>query len=489
MIDLILLNVPAVSLSYPLAGTAILKAAVEKNGYTSKIIDLNYNLMHDINQDYSVALESYFTLGHSLDEAFNLSYQQFLEESVNSILLLNPRFIGISVFTFECQKFTVDICNKLHDKNYSGKIVIGGAGLSTTGIATKVNDFGNKMVNIGLVDYYIRGEADIAIVELLSGNTTFAGINNDNFKQIDDLNVNYVPDYVDILGNQYAWPYGKPVIPITGSRGCVRECTFCDIHKFWHKFRFRTGDNIAAEMIKQYQKYGIRDFYFTDSLINGSMRAFRNLCESLINYYAENNLPNKYFSWGGQFIIRSSLQMSAEDYKLASKAGLNGVAIGIESGSDSVREHMKKKFSNVDIDFAIENLSKNNINCYFLIIVGYPTETEQDFQDTINMFERYQPYSVDGTIFGVNLGGTLSIDEGTEIYEKQVELGMSELDNNLFGLNWVSKYNETLTIEERIRRRIVLQEKLMDMNYQVWNGDHQLKRLIKSYERIANRTY
>ena len=35
------------------------------------------------------------------------------------------------------------------------------------------------------------------------------------------------------------------------------------------------------------------------------------------------------------------------------------------------------------------------------------------------MFTKYQGYAIDGTIFGVNLGGTLSIDEGSPLHKDQ----------------------------------------------------------------------
>ena len=38
----------------------------------------------------------------------------------------------------------------------------------------------------------------------------------------------------------------------------MRHCTFCDIHEFWTKFRFRSGKNIAEEMIENYEKHNIK---------------------------------------------------------------------------------------------------------------------------------------------------------------------------------------------------------------------------------------
>ena len=44
------------------------------------------------------------------------------------------------------------------------------------------------------------------------------------------------------------------------------------------------------------------------------------------------------------------------------QAGAHTISIGMESGSERVRNHMKKKFSDDDIDYTVTNLAKNNMN-------------------------------------------------------------------------------------------------------------------------------
>jgi radical SAM superfamily enzyme YgiQ (UPF0313 family) len=54
---------------------------------------------------------------------------------------------------------------------------------------------------------------------------------------------------------------------------------------------------------------------------------------------------------------------------------------------------MKKKFSNNDIDYYVKNIAERGIPLKLLLIVGYPTETEKDFQETLNLFYRYKNYA------------------------------------------------------------------------------------------------
>ena len=491
MIDLLLINVPRISLVYPPAGTSLLKGVVEQQGFTCTVKDANFELLDSISDpDDFETITNYFTIPNAeMTTHCQKIIDDWYTKLVNYILKLNPKHIGISVFTFECQVATRELC-KLLRQVYKGKIIIGGAGLSTTGIATQVNDFGNTLLESNLVDYYVRGEGEYALVDILKENKG-AGINNDSYVQIEDLNSLAYPNYDDVIKYKYHYAIDNIQLPITTSRGCVRRCSFCDIHAFWKKYTYRSGENIALEMITHYEKYGVRDFFFTDSLINGNLKSFRQLCNWLVDYYKKNNLPDKFFSWGGQWIVRTEKHLSPEDYKTAAKSGMNGLAMGIESLSEQIRVDMNKGFKNIDLDYTLEQFRLNDMNCYFLMIVGYPTEKEEHHLETMQNFVKYQGYAIDGTIFGVNLGGTLSIDEGSPLHQNSIHFGLQPTSDNeeLFGLDWTNKENPTLTLLERINRRIDLQELLMDLGYTVWNGDHQLKRLKASYERIKQNTY
>ena len=491
MTDLLLINVPRISLVYPPAGTSLLKGIAEQQGFTCKVKDANYELLDSIKDtDDFETITNYFTIPNAeITTHCQKIITNWYTDLVNYIVKLNPRHVGISLFTFECQVATRELCILLR-KVYKGKIIIGGAGLSTTGIATQVNDFGNMLLDKKLVDYYVRGEGEYALIDILKENTG-NGINNDNYVQIEDLNSLAYPNYDDVIKYKYHYTIDNIQLPITTSRGCIRRCTFCDIHAFWKKYTYRSGENVAKEMIFHYEKYGVRDFFFTDSLINGNLKSFRQLTQALVEYYHANKLPDKFFSWGGQWIVRTEKQLTPTDYINASKSGMSGVAMGVESLSEQVRKDMKKGFTNQDLDYTLEQFRLHGMSCYFLMIVGYPTEHDIHHLETMEMFTKYQGYAIDGTIFGVNLGGTLSIDEGSPLHKDSINHGLAPTSENeeLFGLDWTSKDNPTLTLLKRINRRLDLQELLMDLGYKIYNGDHQLTRLKAGYERIKQDTY
>ena len=95
------------------------------------------------------------------------------------------------------------------------------------------------------------------------------------------------------------------------------------------------------------------------------------------------------------------------------------------------------------------------------MVVGYPTETDSDFEDTLNMFVKYNKLAPH-IIIDVNIGSTLGILPGTPLYNHANELHI-ELDK--YENNWVALDNLDLTLEKRLDRRKKLKKHLLDHGY------------------------
>jgi radical SAM superfamily enzyme YgiQ (UPF0313 family) len=175
----------------------------------------------------------------------------------------------------------------------------------------------------------------------------------------------------------------EPYMAVTASKGCVRKCTFCDVASFWPNFIYRDPVRVADEIIHNYQKTGIKSFHFTDNLINGSISNYRAMNQRLVEI-----IP-RTITYQGYAIFRGRHQMPDDDFKLAAEAGCRSWVVGVESGSEKIRYDMKKKFSNDDLDWSINSLYNHNISQSWLLIVGYPSETELDFEETKKLLHRY----------------------------------------------------------------------------------------------------
>lgn len=474
MIDIAIISVPGVARNLPQAAPALLKASVNQAGFTCTTVDLNLKFYQQVTEtNEHDSLQSYFSTG------INTQMQPLAVELIKvwaqDIIKLNPKFVGISVFTYQNRVATQLLCEELR-KISNVKIVLGGQGLSDGGIEGK-SKFARELQEKNIIDYWIRSEGEVSLIELLKGNIDYPGINSDTFKQIDDLDAIPFPDYSDYDLDLYE----IKALPVTGSRGCVRSCSFCDIHEHW-KYRFRTGAKMAEEILYLSQKHDVQYFTFSDSLINGSLKEFKNFTRILADY---NETADKKISWSSQFIVRSPGQVNEQYWQDIAKSGGKHLSIGVETGSDQVRLHMNKKFTNADLDYTMQMLDKYNITCQFLILIGYPTETDQDFQDTLDMFTKYQSMA-QRIITNVAIGGTLGILPGTPLHYQAKEFNI-ELDK--YENNWIAWDNPELTLEKRLQRREILKDHVEKLNYRLSRdgSEHMIKLLEERKEMFDSR--
>ena len=149
-------------------------------------------------------LENYFTVNTTLDTDTQILVNQYYELVIKELVELNPKWIGFSVFTFQCQRACTEILQRLRSR-YKGRIMIGGAGISTRGIASSNADYANKLMEEGLIDAYIKGDGDIALIELMKNNFDYAGINGNPYAGVPDLNVIPKPDWSDVIDLPYRY--------------------------------------------------------------------------------------------------------------------------------------------------------------------------------------------------------------------------------------------------------------------------------------------
>lgn len=455
MIDCIIATLPRLHTRSPITGPAILKSVLQQNNFSCHLVDWNIDLWEKVgpeNSGWWIDTNTTFRQREQFDKSYPLM-EPHVKEWVQYIIKENPTWFGMSLFSQRSLYICEKICIELKNHNTEIKIILGGP---------YTNYCGDRFLERGKCDAFIKGEGEEAMLALLKGEK-HPGING-WAPQINDLDSVPIPDYSDYNFSIYSKNYKDPsirddlgadVLYITGSRGCVRRCTFCDIGYQWPKFRYRSPKSIANEMSTQYELYNIRNFYFTDSLINGNVKQFSNLLKELITYYKTNNI--KPFHCHTQYICRPKTQLPPELYKDIAKAGFLDLAIGVESVSNNVRRDMKKYFTNEDLYYTLEQCDKNNIKISMLMMVGYPTETEDDFLETYNFFTEIKPLSDKGLV-KVILGPPCDLVDGAPLNDDRHLWNIEWDDNN----HW---YTENNNMEIRIDRYIRLHNHLQNLDY------------------------
>jgi len=316
----------------------------------------------------------------------------------------------------------------------------------------------------GWIDYFIYGDGEFSIVELLKGNTGASGINSPFPHQVEDLNTILMPNYDDINWKHYEFDYQMAPIYVTGSRGCVKRCTFCDVPLLWPKYKWRSAEHLFREVELMYKKHGRRMFRFTDSLINGSMSQFRTFLK-MIRKFNRGKYDIEQIRWWSQWIVRARGQMLEEDFELMKQSNVNELDIGLESFSESVRWHMGKKFTDDDLWWNLEMMHKYNIHYTLLMITGYPTETLEDHHHTLASIKRMSelgyltPRGNSTSTAYLSFGNTMLIQPDYKIY-KMLKDDPDYID--CVGDNdWSYRDN---TLDERLRRHREIHELVQELS-------------------------
>lgn len=459
----LIINPPFLEPHRPPISCAILAEILRLEGHDILVKDINIGIFHRMSADLFHNFQVRYTTAPDAEVTAELEKMITLE--MEQIDLSSYDWILLSCFSFWNVGAIRLICKMIRPKT-KARIVVGGPGI-------EYEKFGATLHKEGLCDYFIYGEAEIALPELLHGNEDYPGINGRPPEQIIDIESLPLPNYGYFNLPKYDWLLDAPDVFIYGSRGCVRKCTFCDVEAYWPKYRWRSGQSLANEMIANYEKYGIKNFFFADSLVNGNLKEFKVMCELLANY------KEGLFRWGSYAIVRPKAAHPASLFDVIKASGGRFWSIGVETGVDRIRFEMDKKFTNEDIDWHLEQSQRIGLQNNFLNIPTWPSETLEEHLEYVNMFKRWQPYAVDGTIYGIRMSNTLGIINTSRLAKEQgnafefEKFNMEQLNEGFqwtMSQSWYNEKNPTLTHREKFRRTLALYEAAIEYNWPLSNS-------------------
>ena len=476
----ILVSIPLAESLYLSAGLAAIVPVFKVNGFDVAISDLNleiHNRLLDLDLEN---MHAWCELIAPLADTVKTKIVTILQEKISEWGLQEPKCIAVSVFTFQSITFAQLLLPMIRQVFPTCQIIVGGAGVSSSMKSlTDYTTFGQQILNKDWADHVIFGEGEQSLDALLK-NLPHPGIDKNDPVQIDDLDHLMLPDYSNFNFSEYQ---GNRLL-ITGSRGCVRKCTFCDIETIWPAFRYRSPESQVVEIIAHAKEYNIKRFEFTDSLINGSVSGWIRFNALLAEARARDSFLQD-ITYSGQFICRDQISQPKIMYELMHYAGVRQISVGIESFSEKIRNAMKKKFDDASIDYHLEQCGRWAIPNIFLMIVGHPEETQKDHLINLDRLNRYKIYAEMGTIFMIRLGTTMHIIKDTPLYRDQLyqieDAHQDEKDaDTLYA--WINRNNPELTLPERIRRRVELHETSFALGYSQPNSRAELKKILSLLE-------
>ncbi|MFC2091410.1 B12-binding domain-containing radical SAM protein [Elusimicrobiota bacterium] len=250
------------------------------------------------------------------------------------------------------------------------------------------------------LDFAFCGEAEKGFCQLVSAVSDKQSLMSDDIagliyrkKSKVKINKSYSPDTCASIGYP-DWDLLKPEIyppspvgaflrsypsaPIVISRGCPYKCSFCAGWRITgDKVRYRTIDNVIAEIKLLSGKHGIREFHILDDNFTFNRDYVTDFCRSVINA----GINAKFACPNG---IRIDT-IDEEVLKLMKKAGFYSIHIGIESGSQKILNYMGKIQTLNMIRDRIKKIKKIGMEVCAYFIIGYPGETSKDIKNTLKL--------------------------------------------------------------------------------------------------------
>ncbi len=247
-------------------------------------------------------------------------------------------------------------------------------------------------------DYVVVGEGEQTMYELckvLEDGDTDKGVNtvagliargSETFTKrpfIKDLDTLPFPDWEEMDPRRYKKaPHGGfvkrfPVAPITSTRGCPFECTFCASPELWgRRIRYRSPKNVVDEIEYLVKEFGVREIHFEDDNLTLKRSHVEAICELIL----ERRLD---ISWATPNGIRVDTITPAL-LRLMKRSGCYFIAFGIESGNENILRNIKKETDLKTITYAVREAKKAGVLTQGFFIFGLPGETEETIQRTID---------------------------------------------------------------------------------------------------------
>jgi len=443
---------PEGALAYPSLGAALLNA-----GHEVSIFDACVGNKKD-------SLEVFYS-STKLPSGLNrtgVSEGRILEEVADCDI------VGItSIFT--AQETMALECAKLIHKAFPKKVLVSG-GTNAKSRYKKFLSSGFDIVCLSEAEKTIVQIADMIRWDSIDGIAWYDGQTYgknlpNNADLILDLDELPIPAW-ELHPNEIYWQIGRPhgaspdktndgefkYASMMTSLGCVFNCKYCHIsgEGFGKTFRTKSIERVKIEL-RKLKELGVNELFLEDDTLFGHKRRGIKLLESIKDFnfrlWGINGLNIahllKYNRGSGIF------QPDLEVLDALAECSFAAVSLPIESGSQRIINYYASNKWDIfrsNIDALIHELNERGINSGCNYMIGYPDETEEEIETTVDMARRH----MDAGAKSANFMLVIPLP-GTKLYVEALDKGHLSTDFNPDTFNWrQASMKNTVVSPERL---------------------------------------
>lgn len=402
--------------------------------------------------------------------------QEVPDEALRAWLArFRPGLVGIRGFSSQADEFPI-VARIAKEVDPTTLVVAGGPHASTNSPSLYahtdidyVAPYEGEEVLVEIVRNLLEGRAIDGVLGLGRHGAGGAPVLAQPRPSIQDLDALPFPDYSILDLERYqgrttmtAFLPRARFTSIFTSRGCYYRCSYCHTN-FGKKMRYRSPENVLAEMEQLMEAQGVREFHVLDDIFNADKERAIAIFDGIVKR-----------GWKVHLAFPNGLRADRMDEEFVAAARAAGAyywALAVETASPRLQKQVYK-FNKLDKVFETIALSDRYgvFTCTFNML-GFPSETEEEMRATIDFSLQSAAHI---THFFV-----VTPYEGTTLHQELEKWGIKpgELGEELLGYQNFSGSDTHGSLAEVPRSRI--QELIVEVNRSFYFDPRRLARTIE----------
>ena len=310
------------------------------------------------------------------------------QQIVDACAELQPEVVGMTVLT-PSEPVCSALTRMIRAKVPAAKIVWG---------AVHADVFAADIVLERKADFVIHHDGEESICELLdaieSGDNDFSSVDgitwrakdgtpvkNKDRRLLTDLDSLAYPAWHLFPYHRYGLlpfaDFAKPVLTMTGSRGCPYRCDYCSLINTGGKvYRRRDPIKVVDEYEYLVDRYKVKQIGFVDPIFPLVKKDLRPFCDELVNRGLDQRC---------QWLSETRCdRLDEETCELMYYGGCRRVLMGIESGSDMLLGNVNKNITTAKVREGVANARLAGLQTVGLFMIGMPGETPEMTRETVD---------------------------------------------------------------------------------------------------------